>query len=80
LELWEPLEGVEDLRERIGALLEERRTGLGRQPSAKDAYAFLKAREDCKGVTVKLVREWILANWGPGRQGRRKVEPRSPAG
>ena len=80
LKLWKPLEGGEDLRERIGVLLEELKTGLGRRPSEKAAHDFLKARDDCKRVTLRMVREWIHASWGQGKQGRRKVgQGRLPA-
>ena len=66
---------AEDLEHRIGGLLTQLRREKRKRPSGKDAYDFLKTREDCKGVTNKLVRQWINDNWGPGKQGKRGPDP-----
>ena len=67
---------AEDLEHRIGGLLKQLWLKLGKRPSQQAAYDFLNARDDCK-VPMRIVREWMNKNWGPGKQGKRRLDPES---
>jgi hypothetical protein len=65
----------EDLAHRVGIHLSQLRRDKGKQPSRQEAYDYVKDKPDCKGVTAKLVRQWIDDNWPDGKQGKRRRDP-----